>query len=124
MKVKVYLAKESPFAQALHSATLTLASEVLACGMAKKLAWDKASKAIQLTVALTWREVKDTVRPAKIKGRPIPVVKGTEAGNLDLSYPEAGRETVRHPHEATRRECRLAQARKLAAKRASVAQAQ
>jgi hypothetical protein len=122
MKIQVFLrTQDAKLAQANHSATQKLADKILACGMAKKLVWTKEKKQIQLTVAATWREVKDQIRPAKIGVKVMAVVHGQPPGNLDLGYPQPGKETVIHEHAAFKRECAQARQRKKAER---VAQAQ
>lgn len=110
-KIAVYLRNEVPFAQAAtHSATRTVWTIVVADGSGKLVTQDKRT-ALHLTTQESWRELKGRLKPSSsIKDRLIPRTKGVDVGNLDLCYPEAGRETVRHPHEAMRLACAVAQA--------------
>lgn len=114
MKIAVYLKSDIPFAQAAtHSATRTLYETVVANKSGVIVKKDKAL-ALHLTTTETWRQMKDRLR---LRSRKIPRTNAVEVGNLDLSYPEKGRETVRHPHEAMRQAC-------LSAKRANEGSAQ
>ena len=113
-RIKVYLKKEDPKSQqASHSSSRTLWDFIVACGAGKQLKQGVG----QLTTDESWRSLKDRLKPEGGKGKLIPRLKAPQAPiNLDLAYPEAGRETVRHPHEALRVACvqareRLAQAR-------------
>lgn len=103
MKIAVYLKSDIPFAQAAtHSATRTLYETVVANKSGVIVKKDKAL-ALHLTTTETWRQMKDRLR--LVRSRKIPRTNAVEVGNLDLSYPEKGRETVRHPHEAMRQAC-------------------
>jgi hypothetical protein len=113
-RIKVYLKNEDPTAtKASHSSSTRLWAFVVADGSGK----DIAQAVGQLCTNESWRQIKDRLRPAGIKGKLIPRLKAAQAPiNLDLCYPERGRETVRHPHEALRVACaqaaeRSAQAR-------------
>lgn len=119
MKIAVYLKSDIPFAQAAtHSATRTLYETVVANKSGVIVKKDKAL-ALHLTTTETWRQMKDRLRlrSGSVRSRKIPRTNAVEVGNLDLSYPEKGRETVRHPHEAMRQAC-------LSAKRANEGSAQ
>jgi hypothetical protein len=109
-RIAIYLKSETPFAQAAsHSATQTMWACVVADRSGKQLKQDVG----QLLTDETWRQVKDRLRPSSSRGKLIPRLKAIgRQFNLDLNYPHKGQESVRHPHEAFRRECRLAQARK------------
>lgn len=103
MKIAVYLKSDIPFAQAAtHSATRTLYKTVVANKSGVIVKKDKAL-ALHLTTTETWRQMKDRLRLRS--SSVIPRTNAVEVGNLDLSYPEKGRETVRHPHEAMRQAC-------------------
>ncbi len=110
MKIPVYLANEDPAqAQPSHSTTRVFLGIVLANRSGKLLKLN-GKEALHLCTQETWRALKDRLRSRngvvgmlKAPSKPI---------NLDLAYPEEGRETVRHPHEAMLRACRVAQAQK------------
>lgn len=109
-RIKVYLKSEDPqTSQASHSSSTSLWAVVLA----SRSGVDIAQAVGQLTTDESWRQLKDRLKPAGKKGKLIPRLKAARTPeNLDLSYPEKGRESTRHPHEALRQACRLAQALK------------
>ena len=112
MKTKVYLKNEDPAqAQANHSATKNWVDIVLASSSGYLLKLE-GKDVLKLNTEETWRSLKDRLRPPV--GMPRTYVHRLKAPtkplNLDLAYPEAGRETVRHPHAAFVVACELAQA--------------
>ena len=113
-RIAVYLRQEDPqTSQASHSSSTSLVALVVADGSGRFVTLKDAKTVLQLTTGETWRQLKDRLRPRTVKGRLIPGLKAPlEPTNLDLNYPEKNRESMRHPHEAFVRECRLAQARK------------
>lgn len=108
-RIAVYLKSEDPQTKpATHSSTKALWACVVADRSGVLLRQDVG----QLLTGESWRQVKDRLRPDGKKGRMIPRLKApSKPINLDLCYPEKGRESGRHPHEAILRECRLAQSR-------------
>lgn len=97
-----------------HSATFTVAELVLQYRYCVWVGSEK--KALQITVPLTWRQVKDKLPTRSLKDRivtrAIPQAGYSGVGNLDLSYPGRGQESVMHPHHAMREACRAAKKRK------------
>ncbi len=117
-KVRVFLKSQSAGSLAQHSASKTFALTVLSFGSTAR--WtDDTQTAIQLLTEETWRQVKDRVRNAtftyvyghKVMCPALLPIGPHSVGNLDLCYPEKGRESGRHPHEAMRRACAEAKAR-------------
>ena len=115
-RTPVFLKHETPFAQpATHSATSTLVGIVLA-NRSGKIVKKETGQALWLTTEESWRELKDRLRPSALKGVLIPRLKAPSRPiNLDLAYPEAGRETVRHPHQAMIDQCLIARREKASA---------
>jgi hypothetical protein len=84
--------------------------------------WIKENVSLKLITDETWRQLKDRLRPSSSRGKLIPRLKAiTRQFAIDIYYPEKGRESGRHPHEALLRACKLAQARKDALAQAQAA---
>ena len=99
--IAVYLKSENPATDTpRHSASKALALLVILAPFTAR--WANATRtALQLTTAETWKQVKQRVRPSSSCKPHIPrLLPPRMPLNLDLSYPEAGRETTRHPHHA------------------------
>ena len=116
-RIAVFLKHQDHLAQAPeHSATRTMCQAVLEDCSGR---WIKENVSLKLITDETWRQIKDRLKPAGIKGRLIPRLKAiTRQFAIDIYYPEKGRESGRHPHEALLRACkavRLAQAQEKAA---------
>jgi hypothetical protein len=105
MRIPVYLKGQDPAqAPASHSASTALCQLVLACGCGV-LATVDGRRVLKLSTDETWRALKDRLKPDK-HGHVIVRLKAPRKPlALDLSYPEKGRESGRHPHEAMLKQC-------------------
>ena len=119
-RIAVFLKHQDHLAQAPeHSATRTMCQAVLSDHSGR---WLKQNVSLQLITDETWRQIKDRLRPSSSRGKLIPRLKAiTRQFAIDIYYPEKGRESGRHPHEAILRQCKLAQARKDALAQAQAA---
>jgi hypothetical protein len=60
---------------------------------------------LKLSTTETWRQLKDRLKP-RGGNKNCPRLKpASKPICLDLSYPEKGRESSRHPHEALLKQC-------------------
>ncbi len=114
-RIAVYLRNEDPQSMpASHSSSKVLWAVVLASRSGINI----AQAVGQLTTDESWRQMKDRLRPSSSRGKLIPRLKAARTPeNLDLAYPEKGRESARHPHAALKAACVLAQALKDEVKR-------
>ena len=101
--IAVFLKTENPACNApRHSASKMLAALVVASPFTAKWA-DALNTKLQILTNETWKQVKQRVRPSPSAKRAVPrLLPPSRPLNLDLSYPEAGRESSRHPHYALR----------------------
>jgi hypothetical protein len=97
--ISVFLKAENPESDVpRHSASRSLA----ALAVQNSARWADAAKTrIQLLTSETWRQFKSRVRPSPSQRRSVPkLLPPSRPINLDLNYPEPGRESSRHPHYA------------------------
>lgn len=101
-RISVFLKSENPAVDTpRHSASRALALLVTLSPFTAKWLDAAAKTKLQILTTETWKQVKTRVRPrpgCKVAlPRLLPI---RTAWNLDLNYPEAGRESSRHPHAA------------------------
>jgi hypothetical protein len=99
--VAVFLKTENPEVDVpRHSASRSLA----ALAVQNSARWADAAKTkIQILTLETWKQFKSRVRPSASQRKSVPkLLPPFKPLNLDLNYPERGRESSRHPHYAIR----------------------
>ena len=101
MPVGVFTSAQAVTERPSHYASRRLTDLILR----EKLAgWVTENKTIQLVHTESWASIKARFRPRRVvTGIPLLLPPLACYGSLNLNYPEAGRESVRHPHEAFRR---------------------
>ena len=99
--ILVFLKHENPEVDTpRHSASKALALLATLAPFTAKWA-DALKTKLQLTTTETWKQVKQRVRPSSGCKPAVPrLLPPRQPLNLDLAYPEAGRESSRHPHQA------------------------